>query len=148
MKYFCRISLVMYLVYYNYSNATPECQANVDHATMIPHSALLVHFTIISDGEKEQCQWTTLRYKYDKVSIAERVVFYFRVHGYFLFKANISLIHVEINNDRWCILKFHFTSLCETTNMLIKVLSALQSVVTEWLRQCWYFQEFKNPKFQ
>ena len=26
IKYFCRISLVMYLVYYNYSNAGPECQ--------------------------------------------------------------------------------------------------------------------------
>ena len=26
-NYFCRISLVMYLVYYNYSNAGPECQA-------------------------------------------------------------------------------------------------------------------------
>ena len=30
MKYFCRISLVMYLVYYNYSNAGPECQAKHD----------------------------------------------------------------------------------------------------------------------
>ena len=28
IKYFCRIYLVMYLVYYNYSNARPECQAN------------------------------------------------------------------------------------------------------------------------
>ena len=27
IKYFCRISLVMYPVYYNYSNATTECQA-------------------------------------------------------------------------------------------------------------------------
>ena len=26
-KNFCRISLVMYLVYYNYSSAGPECQA-------------------------------------------------------------------------------------------------------------------------
>ena len=32
-KYFCRMSLVMYLVYYNYSNAGPECQAN--HALYI-----------------------------------------------------------------------------------------------------------------
>ena len=27
-KYFCRMSLVMYLVYYNYSNAGHECQAS------------------------------------------------------------------------------------------------------------------------
>ena len=31
IKYFCRISLVMYLVYYNYSSAGPECQANDLH---------------------------------------------------------------------------------------------------------------------
>ena len=29
IKYFCRISLVMYLVYYNFSNARPECQAKL-----------------------------------------------------------------------------------------------------------------------
>ena len=27
IKYFCGISWVMYLVYYNYSNSGPECQA-------------------------------------------------------------------------------------------------------------------------
>ena len=35
IKYLCRISLVMYLVYYNYSNAGPECQAKV-HPSNIP----------------------------------------------------------------------------------------------------------------
>ena len=29
-NYFCWISLVMYLVYYNYSNTGPECQARGD----------------------------------------------------------------------------------------------------------------------
>ena len=28
-KYFCGVSLVMYLVFYNYSNAGPECQARI-----------------------------------------------------------------------------------------------------------------------
>ena len=31
---FCRISLVMYLVYYNYSNAGPECQADTWHCSV------------------------------------------------------------------------------------------------------------------
>ena len=29
-KYFCGISLVMYLVFYNYSNAEPECQGSAE----------------------------------------------------------------------------------------------------------------------
>ena len=34
--YFCRISLVMYLVYYNYSNAGPEYQARLTFYHTIP----------------------------------------------------------------------------------------------------------------
>ena len=37
-NYFCRMSLVMYLVYYNYSNAGPECQAR-DHVNGLSYES-------------------------------------------------------------------------------------------------------------
>ena len=47
-KYFCVISLVMYLVYYNYSNAGPECQARVGVVSDIPRKNFFFNIIIIS----------------------------------------------------------------------------------------------------
>ena len=54
INYFCRISLVMYLVYYNYSNAGPKCQANSDPYTFNTDKFKNLSnrnvFKVVSDG--------------------------------------------------------------------------------------------------
>ena len=46
-KYFCGTSMVMYLVFYNYSNAGPECQAMQDS---VPSHEL-------SPNKVKYCKW-------------------------------------------------------------------------------------------
>ena len=40
IRYFCRISLVVLLVYYNYSNVGPECQASSLPSALIHNTSL------------------------------------------------------------------------------------------------------------
>ena len=56
IKYFCRISLVMYLVYYSYSNAGPECQARSDEVPpSFKSDAIIINLVMLKAQRKWKC---------------------------------------------------------------------------------------------